>query len=432
MFDPCAAHRLLARDAEDMSAAEQDAAVAAAARLRSWADAREAVVVRQRDAGPKDPSDPAKDAADRIRRQQNVSRGEAQRRAQTAEQLGHLPGTQDALENGAITGDHAAAMARGRAKADQAAQDALADAESDLLDAAANESPEAFRKRVDEFIAEHQAVQDGLDEYDEKRRQRKARFWRDKDGMLHLSAIFDPDLGAEVRSSIERRAEELWRGERSGREDEPIPASERDNEQRTADAIGLTCRRADGAEVRDGRHRPNRVGVSMTLENLTEEDDSPARRADGSPVPAAVARRMACERGVIPFVLGGQSVPLDWGRSRRFASPQQVDALGLQYDTCTLFGCTAPADWCDAHHILPFDPGKTDLINLTFACNHCHDLVHRPGWGVEKRPDGVIRSWAPDGQEWFQHPRNRRRRRRSGPQPAAVSEVENFDQQVLV
>ena len=209
-----------------------------------------------------------------------------------------------------------------------------------------------------------------------------------------------------------------------------------------AQALGEVCRQADGAEVRDGRHHATRVGVTMTLENLQGTDDSPAQRMDGTPVPAAVARRMACERGVVPIVLGGRSVPLDWGRARRFAQPQQLDALLLQYPTCTLFGCSVPADWCDAHHIGPFEAGgPTDLANLTFGCDHCHDLVHRPGWGVEKRADGVVRSWAPDGREWFHEPHARPtrptrpppgRRRPAEPQDAAAPDVESYRQPALV
>ena len=175
---------------------------------------------------------------------------------------------------------------------------------------------------------------------------------------------------------------------------------------------------------------PPRAGVTMTYENLIGTDHTPAERPDGSPMPAAMARKMACQAGLVPIVLSGRSVPLDWGRARRFASPQQNDALRLQYETCTLFGCTASVEWCDAHHIAPFEPdGPTDLDNLTPACDHCHDLVHRPGWGVMKDRNGVVTSWAPDGQTWVHNPRDRRRRRRrhrpAQPQPAADPSTSN-------
>jgi hypothetical protein len=37
---------------------------------------------------------------------------------------------------------------------------------------------------------------------------------------------------------------------------------------------------------------------------------------------------MACEAGIIPLVLGGDSIPLDLGRTARIASPHQRIALG--------------------------------------------------------------------------------------------------------
>lgn len=253
--------------------------------------------------------------------------------------------------------------------------------------------------------------------------------------MKRISGALHPDLGADIEAEVRRRSEQRWRTERAGRDDARVPEQAISDERRMAEALGDICGRSQGADVRDGRRVRPRTGVTMTLDQLLGTDNSPAERPDGSPVPAAVARKMACAGGIVPIVLGGESIPLDWGRARRFAAPQQVDALLLQYPTCTLFGCTFRAEWCDAHHIQPFDTGgPTDLANLTFACDHCHDLVHRNGWGVRKEPDGTVTSWAPDGRTWTVQPRRRAqppgRRRRPQPQPAAAPET--YDQPALV
>lgn len=433
MARPVAAFDLAGREPEGMTRAEVLAGIRASAKVEAWAEARQARFFRALKDLPADPSDPAKDEADRLRREQNISRGEANKRATTAEQLGHLPETQDALENGDITGDHAAALARGRAKADDKAKAALERAEAELVEKAKDESPPEFRQRVERFIAEHQD-DDGLPDHDRRKARNSLRFWNDDEGMKRMAGIFDPDLGAEIEHEVRRKAEERWRAERAGRDEGPAPESVITNERRMAEALGDICRRSQGADVRDGKRVWPRAGVTMTYENLMGTDDRPAERPDGSPVPASVARKMACNAGIVPIVVGGDSVPLDWGRARRFASPQQVEALRLFYATCTLFGCTAKVEWCDAHHIDPFEPtGRTNLRNLTPACDHCHDLVHRPGWGCRKDADGVVHSWAPDGQRWTHHPRDRRRRERPArPQPAAAPDVEHFDQPVLV
>jgi Domain of unknown function (DUF222) len=125
MFDPSAAVALLAREPEELADVELELGLGELGRLRSWTDATEArwlaVLSRRR----RDSSDPAPDAAEKLRRQQNCSRGEARRRAKRAEQLEKLPATQRALEQGQISSAHADAMARGREHADGQAKAAL-------------------------------------------------------------------------------------------------------------------------------------------------------------------------------------------------------------------------------------------------------------------------------------------------------------------
>ena len=83
--------------------ADVDRALGLSEALRSWTSGREARWLRASADLDTDPSDPAKDDADRLNRKQNCGPGKADRRTETAIQLGQLPKTQDALENGAIT-----------------------------------------------------------------------------------------------------------------------------------------------------------------------------------------------------------------------------------------------------------------------------------------------------------------------------------------
>lgn len=316
MASPDQAYATAGQDPEGMTQDEVLAGIRASAKVEAWAEARQARFVRALKNLPRDPADPAKDEADRLRREQNISPGEANKRATTAEQLAHLPETQDALENGDITGDHAAAMARARAKADEKAMAALERAERELLEKAKDESPPEFRQRVERFIADHQD-DDGLPEHDRNKARNSLRFWDDDGGMKRMAGIFDPDLGAEIEHEVRRKAEEKWRAERADRDEGPVPESMITNERRMADALGDICRRSQGADVCDGKRVWPRTNVTMGLDTLLGKDDQPGERPDGSPVPAAVARKMACNAGILPVVLGGDSVPLDWGRARR-------------------------------------------------------------------------------------------------------------------
>ncbi len=60
------------------------------------------------------------------------------------------------------------------------------------------------------------------------------------------------------------------------------------------------------------------VVVTMTLDNLLGDSHTPALLDTGDPITADQARKLACEAGIIPMVLGGKSEILDQGRSKRF------------------------------------------------------------------------------------------------------------------
>ena len=56
----------------------------------------------------------------------------------------------------------------------------------------------------------------------------------------------------------------------------------------------------------------------------------------------------------------------------------------------TFPGCTAPATWCDAHHLRHWvDGGPTDLTNGTLLCERHHTIVHRDRLNATPTPTGV-------------------------------------------
>ena len=62
------------------------------------------------------------------------------------------------------------------------------------------------------------------------------------------------------------------------------------------------------------------------------------------------ARRMACEAGILPLVLGGKSEILDAGRTRRFHTRTQRIAIAQRDKGCTTEGCDWPPGLCHTHH----------------------------------------------------------------------------------
>ena len=117
------------------------------------------------------------------------------------------------------------------------------------------------------------------------------------------------------------------------------------------------------------------IVVTMTLVQLMAEHAT-ALLDDGSRMTAGQARRLACEAGIIPAVLGTDSQPLDLGRTARLYSKAQRIALGLRDGGCTAKGCETTASGCHAHHDDPWSRlGLTDLTNGRLLCPRHHRLA---------------------------------------------------------
>ncbi|WP_131104712.1 HNH endonuclease signature motif containing protein [Ornithinimicrobium sufpigmenti] len=98
---------------------------------------------------------------------------------------------------------------------------------------------------------------------------------------------------------------------------------------------------------------------------------------DRTTVSAGSVRRLACDADIIPMVLGGPSEILDQGRAKRLVTPAQRMRLSVRDKGCSIPGCTIPATWCDAHHVIPWARGgRSDLSNYALLCARHHTWVH--------------------------------------------------------
>ncbi len=111
----------------------------------------------------------------------------------------------------------------------------------------------------------------------------------------------------------------------------------------------------------------------------------------GTLLSAGEARRLACNAGIIPMVLGGTSVPLDLGRTKRLFTQAHRIAITRTHQTCAAHGCERPIAWCELHHKNPWQHGgRTDLNNAIPLCGHHHRTIHDHRYQHRQRPDGQI------------------------------------------
>lgn len=137
---------------------------------------------------------------------------------------------------------------------------------------------------------------------------------------------------------------------------------------------------------------PTTVVTTLTLAQLRDALGA-AETGDGTRMSAAQARRLACNAGIIPAVLGRKSQVLDLGRRSRLFTGGQKLAMALEHPTCRAQGCTVPATWCEAHHAK--DPwskgGRTDLADGVLLCSWHHHRAHDATYQLRRMPNGDIR-----------------------------------------
>ena len=132
------------------------------------------------------------------------------------------------------------------------------------------------------------------------------------------------------------------------------------------------------------------VVVTMTHQTLIGGLQA-AGLCDGTRLSAGEARRLACEAGIIPVVLGGPSEPLDVGRQRRFHTKAQRIAMSVRDGGCTAVGCERPASMTHAHHDTPWSHGgHTSVKDGRLLCQRHHTLAHDPRYHQQPAPGGKI------------------------------------------
>ena len=310
------------------------------------------------------------------------TRATAHRDVKLAVALSRFTALAEALAEGRVNTEQAHAIAR-----------ALGDLETD--------GPEELEPVVVEQAEKH--LVDCADGFDAKHLRVLGR---------HVLTVVAPEVGeaheAKLLEDEERRAAERTRltfasdghGMVHGRFSIPTLHG-----AMLAKAIqALTWATQDPAEVRQTRPTPVAAGQAFTelLERMDAADlpsvggvgatvvvtmtiDSlmgglaAAALATGEVISAGAARRLACEAGVIPMVLGGTSEVLDVGRRRRFHTRAQRLAIAQRDKTCVVGGCDAPPSRCHVHHVIPWsEGGSTSVKDGRLYCSAHHAMVHDP------------------------------------------------------
>jgi hypothetical protein len=333
-----------------------------------------------------------------------------------------MPATAAALAAGQVSVDHAAVIARSMVELPgglSVEQERVA--EENLASWARAHDPVTVGRLGRHLV--HALDTATLAEREQRaHHRREVRLSDAGDGSTRLSGRLDGESAAMVRAALDPLAAPC-----------PGPDGERDPRtagQRTADALVELARRAnDGGTLPAGHGIRPHLSVIITLDSLlTQPSDTtgggfaagragryaggggglgggagrggtaPGELGWGGPIPAEAVRRIGCDAGISRVITGPASVPLDVGRESRTVTPGQWAALVVRDRGCAFPGCTRPAEWCIAHHIVHWaDGGPTDLNNLVLLCGYHHRVAHHGGWQVaiaaDRRPQFLPPPW---------------------------------------
>lgn len=133
------------------------------------------------------------------------------------------------------------------------------------------------------------------------------------------------------------------------------------------------------------------VVVTMTLETLLGKLHAATLLDTGEAISASQARHLLCQAEIIPAVLGGDSEPLDLGRSRRLHTKAQRTAIALRDKTCIVEGCDRSLTGAHFHHLDPWSQGgHTSVERGALICPQHHTQIHNPHYHHQPRPNGKI------------------------------------------
>jgi hypothetical protein len=297
--------------------------------------------------------------------------------------------TRAALAQGRIHADQAEVIITGLADLpDDLDPELVEQAEAHLIEQAQQFDANALRhlaKRLLEVVAP-----DAVDAHEAKLLEKEEAdaakatsftMWEDGHGKVHGRFTIDALTGAMLKKHLfalaapRHRASQGPLGERR-----PTP-------QRLGQAFAELIQRYPTKRL------PKAGGLNATVVVLIQLDTllgglKAAHLDTGESVSPSLARRLACEAGIIPAVLGGESQVLDLGRKQRFYTEAQRIAKTIETGGCQVEGCDWPPGMCHLHHPIRWvDGGGTNRDGI-MICPHHHARAHDQTYTMTKLPTG--------------------------------------------
>ena len=339
-----------------MTAAGLASLVATSQRVRAWLDAFDVRVAvhaaRLADEGSCEPASALLTGGGRR------SARDADAAARRATVCAELPEVHDALAAGQMSAGHVDAVARLAGELDDAARAELKDLQSAVVRSATVMAVETFEREMSK-LGRVLSRDDGV-----------SRLARLQAAALcaALGRSGDGDVSHPPPSRPRDRRPHRHRPRRRRRLGpcSQLQGDDVDFDHLKADAlVGLiTGARTTGHRIPD---------LTLLTDTRTMRDgpheDTVCETGDGQPLPVETVRRLGCDATITPITLDDDGVPLNMGRTRRLATPEQRRALRAMYRNCGFPGCQVRFEDCRIHHVTWWEHlGATEPRQSAAAC----------------------------------------------------------------
>jgi hypothetical protein len=377
-------------------------------RLRSQLDAAEAALIAEFDARGCFLLDGAVNTPSWLAHHTGVGRDRAGGRVRLAKRLRRMPLVADAMAAGLVTESHAQVLRRCLTPRTESA---FARDEARLVAAAIGVEADELAHTVSEWLLVNDP--DGPDPGGERPSELHASPLLD--GRTRLDAELDLEDSVEVLAELEAVYDELWHQDQAARLTDPDKF--RTVAQRKAAALVEIARRSSAAGDRDDdpdedqpsqsstrRPRMPQFIVVVDVPALNGDPSGLAELEDGTRVSQELVSEWLCDCTLARVVLAGRSLTLDSGSLVYSPSPAQRRALIARDRRCIVPGCRRKARWCQAHHVISWPAGPTNMGNLVLLCKRHHKQVHKRIINIVRDPsDGFIVT-RPDGTRLLERP----------------------------
>ena len=135
------------------------------------------------------------------------------------------------------------------------------------------------------------------------------------------------------------------------------------------------------------------IQVIVSLETLLGLTEDPAEVPGLGPVPAEVARALACDGRWRAWVADATGAVTATGTRGYVPSAALARLIRAREPRCRFPGCHQPATRCDLDHAVPWPHGPTTADNLGPLCRRHHNLKTHTPWALDADP-AAIRSTA--------------------------------------